>query len=243
VRVLVVPISGGKDSTTVALWLKENEPADYVYVCTPTGDELPPWWAHMRHMRDILGSDIIPVMRPGGLKGLIEHYKALPNWRQRWCTRELKIETFAAWLLPHAPATVYVGLRADEPEREGGDYSAVPGITMRCPLREAAMCESDVLAFLEQRGIQIPERTDCARCWAQRIGEWWVLWREYPEIYADAEADESLTGHTFRSPGRDTWPASLAELRLRFEAGEIPQGAKLQGDLFRNNLACRVCRL
>ena len=35
----VVALSGGKDSTAMALELAEREPRDYVYVCTPTGNE------------------------------------------------------------------------------------------------------------------------------------------------------------------------------------------------------------
>ena len=38
----VVALSGGKDSTALALRLHELNPkVDYTYVCTPTGDELP----------------------------------------------------------------------------------------------------------------------------------------------------------------------------------------------------------
>ena len=37
----VVGLSGGKDSTALALRLAETSPQDYVYLCTPTGDELP----------------------------------------------------------------------------------------------------------------------------------------------------------------------------------------------------------
>ena len=56
-------------------------------------------------------------MYPGGLAGLIKQWNALPNWRQRWCTRVLKIEPFAAYLMRHSPARFYVGLRADEEAR------------------------------------------------------------------------------------------------------------------------------
>lgn len=238
----VVALSGGKDSTAMALLLAEREPRDYTYVCTPTGDELPEWFAHMRRMGDLLGKPVVPVMG-GTLNGLVEKWQALPNWRQRWCTRALKIEPFAAWLMNQPkPIVSYVGLRADEPERDGGDYTAVPGIQLRFPLREFGMNESDVVAYLEQRNVDIPERTDCARCFFQTLGEWWRLWKDHPDIYADAEAQEDAVGHTWRSPGRDTWPTSLRDLRAAFESGRIPQGNPAQRDLFRS-MQCRVCRL
>lgn len=238
----VVAVSGGKDSSALAIWLKENEPRDYTYLCTPTGNELPSWYLHMRALAGILGKPILPIIG-GTLHGIIDREKMIPNYRARFCTRMLKIEPFAGWLMEHTPATVYVGLRADEEERDGGDYRQVIGVTMRFPLREMGWCESDVLAFLEQRGVRIPERTDCAWCFFQTLGEWWVLYREHPDLYAEAEMIELQRGHTFRSPDRDTWPASLRELRLEFEKGRVPPRTNRQRDLFRGELQCRVCRL
>lgn len=238
----VVPLSGGKDSTALAVWLRENEPRDYTYVCTPTGNELPGWYQHMRNLSQRFGQPIHPVLG-GTLKGIIDRERMIPNWRSRFCTRQLKIQPFAAWLMKHTPATVYVGLRADEEEREGGDYKRVPDATMRFPLRELGWGEADVRAYLEQRDIRIPQRTDCALCFFQRLGEWWMLWREHPELYAEGEAIELEQGHTFRSPGRDSWPTSLAQLRTRFEAGHVPPRTQRQHDLFRGEMQCRVCRL
>ena len=36
----IIALSGGKDSTALALRLAEVEPREYEYVFTPTGDEL-----------------------------------------------------------------------------------------------------------------------------------------------------------------------------------------------------------
>jgi hypothetical protein len=88
----------------------------------------PNGFAHMRALRDRIGAD---SSDPGtDTDQQIKRWNALPNWRQRWCTRTIKIEPAAAYLLQHAPAKFYVGLRADEEAREGGDYSAVPGVEM-----------------------------------------------------------------------------------------------------------------
>src|SRR5262245_37676527 len=51
----VVALSGGKDSTAVALRLAEIEPREYVYLCTPTGDELPAMLAHWAQLEVLLG--------------------------------------------------------------------------------------------------------------------------------------------------------------------------------------------
>ena len=218
--------------------LKETHPEiDFTWICTPTGNEHPEWFAHMRDLRDRIGP-ITPIMYPGGLGALIKQWQALPNWRQRWCTRVLKIEPFAAFLMQNAPARFYVGLRADEEAREGGDYQNVPDVEMVFPLREAGMGLADVLGFLSDRGIIIPRRTDCMVCFFQRLIEWYELWRDHPDAYSEGEAWEAETGHTFRSPGRDTQPAALRDLRAKFETGWVPRDT-------RNPLAalqCRVCR-
>lgn len=235
----VVALSGGKDSTAMALRLAEIEPRNYVYVCTPTGDEPPEMFAHWRKISGLLGKPLTPVIG-GTLNGLIEKQKALPNWRQRWCTRILKIEPYAAWLMKQPkPCVSYVGLRADEPEREGGDYLDIPGVEMDFPMRRWGWGLSDVLRYLKDRGVAIPKRTDCRLCFFQRLIEWFELWRDHPEAWADGERLEALTSHTFRSPGRDTWPASMVGLRARFEAGDVPRDTRdpVAG------MKCRVCTL
>lgn len=231
-------ISGGKDSVAMALLLKETRPdVDFTWVCTPTGNEPPEWFAHMKQLRDIIGP-IVPVIFPGGLAGLVKQWNALPNWRQRWCTRVLKIEPFAAFLMKNAPAVFYVGLRADEDAREGGDYQNVPGVEMVFPLRDAGMGLADVLQFNADRSIVIPRRTDCMLCFFQRLIEWWELWDTNLPAYLEGEAWESATGYTFRSPGRDTQPTSLADLRAKFETGWKPRDTR---DPVKE-MQCRVCR-
>lgn len=240
----VVALSGGKDSTALALRLRELNPdIDYDFVCTPTGDELPEMFDHWKRLGVLLGKRIIPIMHTTGLKGVIRAQKMLPNFRARFCTRILKIEPYRRWLAANAPCVSHVGLRADEEGRAGGAYSDIPGIEMRFDLRDWGWGLQDVWNYLDSRGVKIPRRTDCARCYHQRIGEWWTLWHDFPELYADAEADEAELGATYRTPGRDTWPTALVDLRKAFESGRLPKTVAMVGNSLRDIGACRVCTL
>lgn len=230
----VVGLSGGKDSTALALLLQEREPRNYEYICNATGDELPAMVAHWDRLQDMLGAEIKRVTDPRGLNGLIEDQKMLPNVFARWCTRILKIEPTIAYFntLPEG-SVLYVGLRADEESRRGlyGE-----DISVRFPLREWGFGLPEVVGYLNDRGVCIPERTDCARCPYQRLGEWRDLYNNYPEVYASAVAQEKASGHTFRSPGRDNWPADLESLAKEFDSGR-----KLRA--FNRSTTCRVCSL
>lgn len=241
----IVGISGGKDSVCLALALKEMEPRPYTYVYTPTGNELPDMLLHLKSVEARLKQPIIGLTN-GTLIGTIREQKMIPNFRSRWCTRLLKLVPFGRFMEQHAPVIAYVGLRADEDDREGtrpgGDSAPIGTQAIQdFPFQRWGWGLAEILSFLYERGIIIPDRTDCAWCFWQKLGEWYNLWLYHPEIYREGESIEAEFGHTFRSPGRDTWPVALADLRARFEAGDIPERslnmmAKRQG-------MCRTCTL
>jgi len=242
----VVALSGGHDSTALSMLLREREPRPYTYVCTPTGDELPEMFEHWRNLGEILGRRILPIMSQT-LKSCIASEKMLPNFKARFCTRKIKILPFIAWLqeqVRFGPVVAYVGLRADEESRVGGVYGQIEGIEQRFPLREWGMGEDDVQATLRRFGIVCPDRTDCARCYHQRLGEWYELWLNHRDIFFDAVSDEDTYGHTYRSPGRDTWPVDLRSMAARFDAGDKPTISLNR--MARERMAagsCRVCSL
>lgn len=266
-RAHVVFLSGGKDSTAMAVHLAEIEPRPYTWICTPTGDELPEMYDHWRRLGDLLGKPLIPITAHTGLKGICSEQGALPNQHMRFCTRLLKLRPAALFLGSVIPCVSYVGLRADEEIREGarrgGDYLAadVDGVVHDYPLQRWGWDISRVFSFLEEKKIEIPERTDCARCFYQTMPEWWRLWRDHPDIFDDAIAQETLHGRTFRTPKikdgqpvmrtkgsltyesswRDSWPVWLKDMKTLFELGYIPRGAN-QLTLSRP-MMCRVCEL
>ncbi len=237
----IVGLSGGKDSTAMALRLAEIEPRDYEYICTPTSNEPAEMHEHWAMLECLLGKPLIRLTA-GTLEGLIEEQNALPSHRMRWCTRRLKIEPTVAFIKSAAPAILYVGLRADEEEREG-IYGGE--VTSDFPFRRWGWTEADVWDYLHKRGVTIPQRTDCEWCYDQRLSEWRKLYRDNRESYMRAVDWERRTGHTFRSPQRDTQPAALVQLAAKFDEGFIPRGDSDQMSLFDSPemRKCRVCRL
>lgn len=237
----IVALSGGKDSTAMAIRLAEIEPREYVYICTPTGDELPEMEFHWRKLSQILKQPILRLHDPKHptIYDLIDEFKMLPNWRARWCTRILKIEAAQQFYNLVKPAVIYVGLRADEQNRKGNKLFDAD-IEQRCPMQEWGWGIDAVWGYLKEKNMAIPRRTDCAMCFYQRIGEWWNLWNDHPEYYQRISDIEDKIGHTLLSPGKwkGSWPHKLSDLAAEFAAGRVPRGVNLAPEK-----QCRVCSL
>lgn len=236
----LVGLSGGKDSSVMALRLKEVEPRDYVYFCTPTGDELPEMNEHWRKLSKLLGQPIIMLHDPEypTIFDLIKHFGAMPNFRQRWCTRILKIETAQQFYNLVKPAVIYVGLRADEEDRKGNSiYDA--DIKQRYPLREWGWDINKVWDYLNHNNIEIPRRTDCAMCFYQRIGEWWWLWKDHSEYFQRISDLEDEIGHTLMTPSKHKiWPHKLSDLAIEFKNGRMPREIRSN-----RQYQCRICNI
>jgi len=120
--------------------------------------------------------------------------------------------------------------------REG---NRVPGdIIQRFPMREWGWTIGDVYNYLSEQEITIPARTDCAWCFFQTIAEWKALLEKHPESFQEAIDIERRMNHTFRSPGRDTWPADLQGLKDAFENGRQPRNAP---SMDARKAMCSVC--
>ncbi len=234
----IVAISGGKDSCAMALRLAEKNPVtDYEYVITPTGDELPEMQAHWAYMEKRLGKRF-KKLGTMTLAECIKREGMIPNFRARFCTRILKIEPFIDYMQSlDKGSTMYVGLRADEEGRLG---LLPPDATFKVayPLREWKWGLAHVLRYLDKQGVTIPKRTDCGVCFYQKLDEWKTLLETYPDRYQSYVDIENDMGHTFRSPGRDTWPASLAELRDEFQSGRKLRPARKSPEK-----KCRFCSM
>ena len=232
----VIALSGGKDSTALALALYYYEPRNYIFIVNPTGNELPEMDGHFARLQQLFGTEFNTVGCGFSFEELIYREQTIPNFRKRFCSRVLKTEPTQEFLNQFDDPILYVGLRADEKKREGIDF----GVDCRFPLREWGWTINDVKRFLRINSVSIPKRTDCALCFWQRLDEWWTLWKYYPDHWRQGEKIERDIGHTFRTPGKDTWPTALRDMRKKFEQGHIPKKAQAQLQLDERCAPCAM---
>ncbi len=217
----IVPVSGGKDSSALAVYLKQRNPeVNFEYVFSDTGVELPETIDYLDRLENIIGVKIHRVSamemfdvaeKPGRTAfdvALFEHFAGfLPSPRARWCTRIMKIAPFERFIGSDR-AYSYIGIRADE-NRAGylgtGTAGAKPvvisekpNITPVYPYRDDAIDIAEVGRILDSAGLGLPDyyewrsRSGCYFCFYQQIGEWQGLKERHPELYEKAKAYETM---------------------------------------------------
>jgi 3'-phosphoadenosine 5'-phosphosulfate sulfotransferase (PAPS reductase)/FAD synthetase len=219
----ILSISGGKDSTALAIYMKDRQ-ADMEYVFCDTKKELKETYEYLDKVEAYLGQPIVRLSDDRGFDHWLEVYGGyLPSPRMRWCTRQLKIRPFEKYVGEDAVIS-YVGIRADE-DREGY-ISTNPNIKPRFPFKEDGITKPDVLRILEESGLGLPEyyewrtRSGCYFCFFQRKSEWVGLKEQHPDLFDKAKAYEKFDPETGR---RYTWAQSesLEELAKPERAEEI----------------------
>ena len=116
-RPVVLSLSGGKDSTACGLLLQAAG-IPFTPVHMDTGWEHEDTEHHLRtHLTKLFGSIVILKSKkyPGGFRDLVQQKGMFPNRLARFCTQELKVKPFLAYLaaLEDEPVNV-IGIRAEE---------------------------------------------------------------------------------------------------------------------------------
>lgn len=204
----ILGLSGGKDSSALAVYMKDRVP-DMEYVFCDTGKELKETYEYLAKLEAYLGKPIIRLNPERGFDHWLEVYgHYLPSPRMRWCTRMLKLKPFEKYCGTDDIIN-YVGIRADE-DREGY-ISTKPNIKSVFPFREDGITQSDVFRILEESGLGLPEyykwrtRSGCYFCFFQRKSEWAGLLEHHPELFKEAQAYEKIDPETGK---RYTWAQS-----------------------------------
>lgn len=197
----VLGISGGRDSAALAVYMRQEHPdMDVTYFFTDTGKELPEVYDFLGRLEGFLGKEIVRLNPQRDFDFWLTQYNHfLPSPRTRWCTKQLKIKPFEAWIKQFVQeghhVYSYVAIRADENHREG--YVAPsPKITVRMPFRDVGINRDGVMRILEDSGVGLPDyykwrsRSGCTFCFYQQKIEWVRLMREHPEAFAEASRYE-----------------------------------------------------
>lgn len=187
-------ISGGKDSSALALYLRDRVPEMEYFFCD-TGAELPETYEFLTRLEVILGKPIVRLNSERGFDHWFEVFRgALPSPQMRWCTKVMKIKPIEAWI-GDKPAISYVAIRADEANRKGY-ISTKPNIESRFPFVEDGIEHDGVMKILDDAGIGLPAyydwrtRSGCYFCFYQRKAEWIGLADRHPELFERAVAIE-----------------------------------------------------
>lgn len=194
----ILLISGGKDSTALAIYMRDHHPEiDMEYVFADTHKELPETYEFLNRLEAYLEKPIIRLCSEEGDRGF-DHWLAmyrgyLPSPNMRWCTRKLKIEPFEKYV-GDDEAYLYVAIRADENRK--GFISTKPNLIPVYPFIENGITKEDVHRILTESGVGLPEyyrwrsRSGCYFCFFQRKIEWIGLLENHPDLYEKAMAYE-----------------------------------------------------
>jgi len=221
----IVPLSGGKDSRAMAIYLSDRgywrkrlgkgvikpgekpftlpsfEPIENMeYVFADTHKELPETYSFLDRLEKFLGKPITRLNDHEGFDYWLNKFGGfLPSPRARWCTTQLKIYPFEKYV-GQDPVCSYIGLRFDE-HREGYKTSDKTNITPVYPFKEDRIIFEDVIKILNDSGVGYPDyyewrtRSGCFFCFFQRKIEWAGLKERHPDLYEQAKAYEAAKQH------------------------------------------------
>lgn len=155
----VLGLSGGKDSTALAIYLAQRHPElDLTYYFCDTGKELQEVYDTLHKLEGFLGKPITWIESASGSDAdtAFDHWLEiyggyLPSSQARWCTKKLKLEPFENVLVKEDPTISYVGIRGDE-EREGY-ISQKPNIQSIFPFRKNIWSQDVVKKVLANGNI------------------------------------------------------------------------------------------
>jgi len=197
----VLGLSGGKDSSALAIYMRDNYPElEIEYFFTDTGEELDEVYEYLNMLEGYLGKPINYLDPNRDFKFFMKQYNNfLPSAQARWCTVNLKLAPFEKWvdaefLSKGIKVKSYVAIRSDESFREG--LKSKKNIETVLPFKENHIDKPGVLEILENSGLGLPKyydwrsRSGCTFCFFQRKIEWVGLMERHPEAFENAKRME-----------------------------------------------------
>jgi len=260
----ILSLSGGKDSTALAIYLRDRIP-NIEYAFCDTEQELPETYDYLKQLEVYLGKPI-NFLKPNG-RGFDDLLKArrgfLPSPQVRWCTDYLKIKPFEEFVGDDICYS-YVGIRADEPQRKGY-ISTKPNIVAQYPFIDDGLVKDDIVRILNESGLGLPayydwrSRSGCYFCFFQQRIEWVGLLENHPDLYdkaakyerIDLETDEKYTWSSKESLEEMRDPERISQIKAEYlkrqQLKSKPQAnqtlTKIFADSSEENDGCLICHL
>lgn len=244
----IVPVSGGKDSAALAIYLRKKYPKiPFEYVFSDTECELPETYEYLEKLKALLGKEIQKINmldyikvknKPG--RNVFNFYLEelfggfLPSPQARWCTINLKIKPFEHYV-GTGKAYSYIGIRADEnrqgyiPTKKPPKISDKPNIIPVYPFKDDGIILQDVKEILERSGLGLPSyynwrsRSGCYFCFYQQIGEWQGLKERHPDLFEKAKQYEKTSGSNKYTWCEGRTLTDIENLPIRYEIQDMDE--------------------
>lgn len=256
----ILSLSGGKDSTALAVYMRERVP-DMEYVFCDTDKELDETYEYIKRLEAFLGKEVVKLRDDRGFDHWLKIYGGyLPSSKMRWCTKVLKIKPFERYV-GDDEVMMYIGIRADE--NRGGYVTSKPNIHPIYPFRDDGITLDGVHQILKESGLGFPEyyswrtRSGCYFCFYQRKNEWVGLKEHHPDLFEKSKEYEKthpVTGERYTWSERESLseledPKRVAEIKQRqAEAIEVKKKARPNRPLLEilgqdddDDLPCSFC--
>ena len=199
----ILSLSGGKDSTALAFFMRENMPEIFEnleLVFCDTECELPETYDYLNKIEVFLNKKIHIVKPEKSFEHLITTHGYLPSPVHRWCTVELKARPFEKFvnskLKNSDTLLLYIGIRADELKRAEYNKYKKECIKEVYPFVDYGLTHIDIMQILEKKGIGLPKyyewsnRSGCYFCPFQTKQNWIKLYENHPDLFFKAKSFE-----------------------------------------------------
>ena len=197
----ILSLSGGKDSTALAFFIKENMPEIFEkleLVFCDTECELPETYDYLNKIEVFLNKKIFQIKPEKSFEHLMTTSGYLPSPIKRWCTVELKTKPFLNFIKNKKDGIIYlyIGIRADEIFRAKYNKYNNTKIKEIYPFVDYGLIKNDIENLLKSTGINLPKyyewsnRSGCYFCPFQTKKNWINLYKNHPDLFYKAKSYE-----------------------------------------------------
>ena len=196
----ILSLSGGKDSTALAFFMKENMPDVFEkleLVFCDTECEIPETYDYLNKIEVFLNKSITKLKPKRSFEDILATTNFLPSHKHRWCTGLLKTQSLENYvkklkaMYNFSNLNLYIGIRSDEIFRTKA-AGQNPILTEVFPFVDNNIYKIDVEDILNKIGIGLSnyykwrKRSGCYFCFYQSPNDWLNLYENHPDLYKKA---------------------------------------------------------